>query len=115
VSSNDLERGRLYGEHEPEHLQKFGRAGFQPVRANKSLDEGIPHVRGRLETDDVDRPGLVVSDQCVELIQEFQSYKEDHVGSNRDVPDHCLDALRYALFTHREPVDSSDGSGVSYL
>jgi hypothetical protein len=116
VYEQDIERGRLYAEHEPEHIQKFDRAGFDAVKANKSLDEGIPHVRGLLETDDTGRPGLVVGDGLTELIQEFQSYKEDHVGSSRDVPDHAMDALRYALFTHT-PTDNDrgDSSGISYL
>jgi len=115
VYEADLERGRLYGEHEPEHLQKFSRAGFAVEKADKSLDEGIPHVRGLLETDDEGRPGLVVSDQLTELIQEFQSYKEEHVGKSADVPDHVLDATRYALFTHTPTRDRSDGDAISYL
>jgi len=114
VYDHSVERGQLYGEHEPEHLQKFSRAGFAVEKADKSLDEGIPYVRGRLETDDEGRPGLVVSEDLTELIQEFQSYKEEHVGSSQDVPDHVLDASRYALFSHT-PADHGDGTGVSYL
>lgn len=116
VYDNDLERGPLYCEHEPEHIQKFRRAGFNAVEAEKSLDEGIPHVRGLLDTKgEDDRPGLLVASDLVELIQEFQSYKRDHVGSSKDVPDHCLDATRYALFTHTPNTTSGDGDGVSYL
>ena len=107
VYEEDLERGRLYGEHEPEHLQKFERAGFNVTKADKSLDEGIPHVRGLLQSDDSGRPGLVVVDELTELIQEFQSYKEEHVGSSRDVPDHVCDATRYALFTHANRDEST--------
>ena len=116
VYDEELERGYLYGEHEPEHLQKFARAGFGVEKANKSLDEGIPHVRGLLETDGSGRPGLLVAEDLVELIQEFQSYKEEHVGKSADVPDHVLDATRYALFTHRPASDrDDDDSGISYL
>jgi len=115
VYDRDLDRGHLYAEHEPEHIQKFRRAGFDAVKAEKSLDEGIPHVRGRLDTDDAGRPGLVVSDDLTELIQEFQSYKEEHVGSSGDVPDHVLDATRYALFTHTPTDGSRDGDAISYL
>jgi hypothetical protein len=100
VYEEDLDQGPLYAEHEPEHIQKFSRAGFDATQAEKSLDEGIPHVRGRLETDSEGRPGLVVGEDLVEFIQEFQSYKEEHVGSSGDVPDHVPDAVRYALFTH---------------
>jgi len=114
----DKPRSYAYCEHEPEHIQKLRRAGFAAVKAEKSLDEGIPHVRGLLKTDDSGRPGLLVAEDCVELIQEFQSYKEEHVGSSGDVPDHVLDALRYALFTHTPAAaggDDGDSTGVSYL
>lgn len=101
VYEKDKPRTTVYCEHEPEHIQKFRRAGFQAEKAVKNLDEGIPYVRGLLERKgDPPRPGLLVSDRCSELIQEFQSYKEEHVGSSGDVPDHVLDASRYALFTH---------------
>jgi len=100
VYDHDKPRGTVYCEHEPEHIQKFRRAGFDAVRADKSLDEGIPYVRGRLSTDDSGRPGLLVHEDCTEFIQEFQSYKEDHVGGSGDVPDHCPDVARYALYTH---------------
>lgn len=95
----DKPDGTLYCEHEPGHIKKFRAAGWRAVKANKDLDEGIPHVRGRLERDSDDRPGLLVSNTCSELIQEFLSYQEEHVGKKTAV-DHCLDALRYALYTH---------------
>lgn len=116
VYSEDLERGRLYCEHEPEHIQKFRQAGFNAVKAEKSLDEGIPFVRGLLEVKgEGGRPGLLVSDACGELVQEFQSYKEEHVGRGGDVPDHGLDGLRYALFSHTPRSEDSGGSGVDYI
>jgi hypothetical protein len=95
-------RTTVYCEHEPEHIQKFIAAGFHAEKANKSLDTGIPYIRGRLERDGEGRPGLLVSDACTELIQEFFSYKQEHVGKSDDVPDHTLDASRYALYTHEQ-------------
>lgn len=117
VYDQGKERGIVYCEHEPEHILKFRQAGFRAVKAEKSLDEGIPFMRGLLELKgDPERPGLLVSDRCVDLIQEFQSYKEEDVGKSGDVPDHVLDASRYALFTHTPTsTDDSGGSGVSYL
>ncbi|QLG51129.2 terminase large subunit domain-containing protein [Natrinema halophilum] len=117
VYDREKERGTVYCEHEPEHILKLRQAGFRAVKAEKSLDEGIPYVRGLLERKgDPERPGLLVSDRCAELIQEFQSYKEEHVGKSGDVPDHALDASRYALFTHTPASTSSDdSSGVSYV
>jgi len=117
VFEQDVPRSAIYCEHEPEHILKFRQAGFRAFKAEKSLDEGIPFVRGLLELKgDPERPGLLVSDRCVELIQEFQSYKQEDVGTSGDVPDNVLDASRYALFTHtpRRTADPDD-SGVSYL
>ncbi len=108
-------RGGVYCEHEPAHIQQFRKAGWPAVKAEKSLDGGIDHVRERLTTDSEGRPGLLVADRCSDLIQEFLSYKEEHVGKAA-ATDHALDALRYALFTHT-PVQESDDddSGVSYV
>jgi hypothetical protein len=72
-------------------------------------------VRGLLEADSQGRPGLLVSDGCGELVQEFQSYKEEHVGRGGDVPDHALDGARYCLFTHTPKRDAGEGSGVSFM
>jgi len=97
----DKKDGRVYCEHEPAHIEKFRKADWNAIQAEKSLDEGIPFIQGLLKSDDEGRPGLLVVEDCVELIKEFQSYKEEHVSKN-DARDHALDALRYALFTHEE-------------
>lgn len=107
-------RGRVYCEHEPAHIQQFRQAGWPAVKAEKSLDGGIDHVRDRLATDSEGRPGLLVAERCADVIQEFLSYKEEHVGK-AGATDHALDALRYALFTHTPTRSSNDSSGVSYL
>lgn len=107
--------GRIYAEHEPAHIQQFKRGGWPAVKAEKSLDGGIDHVRERLTLGGDGRPGLLVADRCTDLIQEFLSYKEEHVGKAA-ATDHALDALRYALFTHTPRRDvENDDSGVSYL
>lgn len=111
-------RGRVYCEHEPAHIQQFRKAGWPAVKAEKSLDGGIDHVRARLATDGEGRPGLLVTERCSDLIQEFLSYKEEHVGKAA-ATDHALDALRYALFTHTPVSDTGDSDddsgGISYL
>jgi len=100
--------GYVYCEHEPAHIEQFRRAGWPAVKAEKSLDGGIDHVRGRLATDGEGRPGLLVTDRCSELVQEYLSYKQEHVGKAA-ATDHALDALRYALFTHT-PATPNDGA-----
>ncbi|WP_216647823.1 hypothetical protein, partial [Shigella sonnei] len=49
-------KGRVYAEHEPEHIEMFRQAGYPTEKAVKDLDEGIPLVREFLETDDAGRP-----------------------------------------------------------
>lgn len=108
----DKTNGPLYCEHEPGHIQKFRAAGWDAIEADKDLDEGIPHVRKRLKRDSADKPGLLVSNSCSEMLQEFMSYKEEHVGK-KTAEDHELDALRYALYTHSLiPNQESSNRGI---
>ncbi|UIP00345.1 hypothetical protein Hbl1158_02950 [Halobaculum sp. CBA1158] len=111
----DRPLGRVYSEHEPAHIQQFRKAGWPAVKADKSIDGGIDHVRSRLAIDGEGRPGLLVAERCGDLIQEFLSYKEEHVGKAA-ATDHALDALRYALFTHtpqQAAETDPDDTGVS--
>ena len=98
LTNNDKPRGTVYAEHEPEHQRAFTRAGYSATAAEKSLDEGIPAVRNRLDwrDDPKDRPGLLVADDCTNTIREFQDYQEDEVGTSAAV-DHAMDSLRYLI------------------
>jgi phage terminase large subunit len=100
VLEEEKPTGAVYCDHEPEHIHKFRDAGFEAVAATKDIDEGIDEVRGVLDPDVDGRPGLLVVEDCTNLIKEFQSYKEDDVGTNR-AEDHALDALRYAIMGDR--------------
>ena len=86
------------------------RSGSDPVtlegfrsRSTETDTEGSRSTETDTEESDSSEPdtgepavGLLVSEQCQELIREFYGYKADHVGGpNAD--DHCLDALRYAV------------------
>ncbi|WP_080503566.1 hypothetical protein [Halococcus thailandensis] len=167
LEENDKPRGTIFAEHEPADIEKFKRADWPAVKADKSLDAGISEVRKRLEadgnmelpegdssgafivsnngptagsfgtpanrggrsgggwggtstgtwgtgrrtTEDVSdseeesgetekrpRVGLLISDQCENLIREFLGYKEEQVGKSSAV-DHALDSLRYCVAT----------------
>ena len=100
LRENDKPAGPIYCDHDPEHIDKFRQAGYSAEAATKDLDEGISEVQEVLETDGEGRPGLVVVDELTELIQEFQSYKEEDVGTSR-ADDHCLDVTRYAIMGDR--------------
>ena len=117
VQQEDKQPGPVFCDHDPEHIQKFARADFKPQAANKDIDEGIEEVRGYLETDEEGRPGLLIVEDCTNLIQEFMSYKEDDVGTSRAI-DHALDSLRYAIMGDSyipSGNTASDDGGISFL
>jgi hypothetical protein len=87
-------KGRIYAEHAPADIQRFEDAGHRVEKAEKDIDDGINQVRERLATDADDRPGLLVSDRCENLIREFHGYKQEHVGKT-GATDHALDVTRY--------------------
>ena len=98
---NEKLTGEVFCDHEPEHILKFRSAGFDAKAAQKNIDEGIEEVRSVLEVDDaIGGPGLLITDDCTNIIQEFLSYKEDDVGTSR-AQDHALDALRYGIMGDR--------------
>lgn len=51
LAAADRPAGRLYCEHEPSHVDRLRRAGYQAEEATKDLDDGIAEVRKRLEAD----------------------------------------------------------------
>lgn len=108
LEEHDKPRGRMFCEHEPDHIKKFQNAGYAAEKATKDIDSGIPVVRDRLECDSTDRSGLLVNEDCTDAIREFQSYKKEQVGK-ATAEDHCCDALRYALVGDAE---SDSGGGV---
>lgn len=107
VFENDKTSGRVFCDHDPEHIQKFRDAGFSAAAATKDIDEGIDEVRSVLEVDGEIGPGLLVVEDLTELTKEFQSYKEDDVGTSR-ATDHALDSLRYAIMGDRYVDDETD-------
>jgi phage terminase large subunit len=106
--------GTIFSEHQPEDIEKFRRAGWRAVKAEKAIEPGISEVAQRLETDTEGRPGLLVSSACTNTIQEFLSYQQDHVGQPA-ADDHALDALRYGVMGAervREREEQSSGRGI---
>lgn len=112
LRDNGKPAGRIYCDHDPEHIDKFRQAGYDSKAANKDLDEGIGEVREVLEVDDEIGAGLLVTEHCTELIQEMQSYKEEDVGTSR-AEDHVADCLRYSLMGDRYEPDVEFDTFVS--
>jgi PBSX family phage terminase large subunit len=82
-------------------LQKVG---VHPVDANNEVLEGIG-----IMCSEMSKGNLVVMDRCKNLIREIESYVWDNKASAKgyDEPikkdDHAVDALRYAIATHKVP------------
>ena len=109
LTENDKPRGTIYAEHEPEHQRAFRSAGYRVEPAVKSLDEGIPAVRDRLDwrDDPQERPGLLIHERCTNTIHELQDYQEDEVGTSQAV-DHAADSLRYLVMGVDDPSDTGE-------
>lgn len=82
-------------------LQKMG---LHVIDADNDVLSGISHM-----TSEMSYGRLYVCDNCPTLIDEIESYVWDPKASEKgdDEPlkkdDHCLDALRYAVYTHKIP------------
>lgn len=61
------------------------RAKLRVQKAEKSISAGIVDVRNRFETNNEERPSLLISDQCRHLIREFLGYKQEQVGKSQVV------------------------------
>ena len=81
------------------------RAGMPTVDANNEVQDGI-----QMMTSEMQKGNLMVMDCCTNLIREIESYVWDKKSSERgdDEPvkknDHAVDALRYAMATHKVSV-----------
>lgn len=83
---------------EPGRIEEMYRAGLNVLDANKNVTDGINSVKSL---------HLVIHPRCVAVLKEIRGYvrKKDRAGNVLDEPvkanDHTMDAIRYALHTHR--------------
>jgi phage terminase large subunit-like protein len=110
---DDRPRGRIYAEHAPGDIKQFENAGLDVEKATKDIDNGIDQVRERLSTDDDGRSGLLVSEQCENLIREFQGYKEEHIGKT-GAEDHAADVTRYVCMGEIDPAPRGGGVVIDW-
>ena len=88
---------------EPQYIDKLRKLGIRAKPSNNSVIVGINRVNNLISS-----KSLFVSDTCVNLINEFHTYrykddKDDMNTSEEPVKtdDHALDALRYCCATHK--------------
>lgn len=78
------------------------RVGLHPVHANNSVFNGL-----QMLSSEIGKGSLVICDCCPNLIREMESYVWDpkSVEDGEDEPikknDHAIDALRYAIASHK--------------
>jgi len=65
--------------------------------ATHKVDEGIKAVR-QMVCDGNEVRQLLVHPRCTHTIREFQSYRYDSPNRPAKVDDHCMDAVRYAVW-----------------
>ncbi|HAM53742.1 MAG TPA: PBSX family phage terminase large subunit [Nitrospiraceae bacterium] len=90
------------------------RKGFHPVNADNDVDNGIQKL-----TSEMKAGSLFICSECTNLIREVESYVWDPKSAEKgyDEPlkqnDHAIDALRYAVHTHKpsiyKPYDDNGG------
>lgn len=78
------------------------RRGFHPVNADNDVDNGIQKL-----TSEIKKGSLFICKECTNLIREIESYVWDSKSAERGIDeplkrdDHAIDALRYAIQTHK--------------
>lgn len=83
----------------------LNKAGLHPINANNEVLDGI-----QMMTSEMQKGNLYVLDKCKNLIREIETYVWDKKASEKgdDEPckrdDHAVDALRYAIATHKVSV-----------
>lgn len=99
---------------EPQRIEELCRAGYNVTSANKSVKDGIDFVK---------RFKIYTNVKNINFNKENKaySYKRDKNGDSIDEPikmnDHCLDAMRYAIFTHLKDrfIDDKEKRGIHLL
>jgi PBSX family phage terminase large subunit len=86
--------------------------------AENDVTDGIQEVAKRFKMRDNGKYGLYIHSRCINLIRELENYrwKENKSGISKDEPlkedDHCVDALRYVIYSKRKNFDFSHSPDV---
>ena len=100
---------------EPDRIEILKKAGLNVRQVSKDIIAGVDHVR------ELFKQGRIhISPDCKNLIHELETYRypDKKPEKNEDEKpikenDHALDALRYALYTHKPTIRQTDPT-VSY-
>lgn len=64
------------------------------VKANNSVDAGIDYIIAKIE-----RGQFFVCKDCTSVLGEIWNYSRNENNQIVKVNDHCMDAMRYAIFS----------------
>lgn len=102
---NSEDTGPSYGDPSAAQWRnEFTRKGFACELGRNEKEPGIAYIQSLLRPGKDGSPKLFIFDTCKKLIKEFRKYTYHPKIKGKTHPscqDHCLDALRYALFTER--------------
>jgi len=76
---------------------ELSNAGFKVLKANNDVNIGILRVKDLLEVKEDGLPNLLINEDCVNLLNEFENYQWKEDGTEKPVKelDDALDVLRY--------------------
>lgn len=114
---NNLSQGEKYqwtiadpaGKAERQELALSHKLASNP--APKSIEPGLDAVSERLAATNQGHPRLVITRDCMDLVEEIEGYKRDDKGEIVKANDHLTDDLRYTCYQLRR--SSAMGAGVS--
>lgn len=96
----------------PEYIYQFSEiTNIDIYGGSNAVNEGIQEVQKQFVQRDNGEYGLYICSNCVNIIKELENYrwKENRAGMTKDEPlkedDHCLDALRYVIYSKRSAFD----------
>ena len=101
---------------EPDRIEILKKAGLNVRQVSKDIIAGVDHVR------ELFKQGRIhISPDCKNLIHELETYRypdKKPEKNEEEKPikenDHALDALRYALYTHKPTIRQTDSTVTYY-
>jgi phage terminase large subunit len=89
----------IYCDHRTDVIDMLNKEGYNVYLADKDVHPGIMYVKSQ---------SLVIHEESINLLKEIQRYKwmKDKNGKLLEKPvdynDHIMDAMRYAIYSHRD-------------
>lgn len=116
---------RIFSDWDAQDRLELRSYGIHTRAANKEVTPGVDYIRSLLSGyPPLEEPVLYVWYECTHTISEFNAYSwpvradglPDRTGNPAKYNDHCMDSLRYALYTAKTaPRNKYRGSNVSGL